>query len=360
MVISSPTGNNLLPARKKRSKLRTFLYSLVFLILCLLIIFFALEAFIRIFYPQEEVFKFFLEDRKYGFVMKTDYTQHYKYLKGGFVMNVVTNSYGHRYPEYDKRKLSSPAFVKVLFIGDSFTFGQGLELKDTFVYLSDSLLNQGSPRKPFTIINSGVGGWGTLQETTYAKDHFTLFNPDIIVLTFCENDPNDDLKFKTGMHNKDRGVLNFPGKMFFKYHSQLYQFIYHKFSEMMYTKMIQKRLAGKKIRYEGDPQGTVSEKDWDTTLRTISKFYQDFRRFNNRGILLIQATTPWVPDIRNHLKQLSNDSTIYYVDLYEETVSIPDSVRMLPYDRQHWSGVIHRISAEKISETINACYQKMN
>src|SRR4030042_6040394 len=157
------------------SLFKKVLFSIFGFFMFCLIIFLIGEIIVRVFMPQEDPQLWPLSDKRYGYVMKTNFYQEYRFPRNQFVMVIRTNSLGLRETEY---RLPNDSVKKVLMLGDSFIFGQGLNIEDTVSNILEGLLNKN--REKYLVINAGVPGWGTLQETTYAKDNFSLFNPNVI------------------------------------------------------------------------------------------------------------------------------------------------------------------------------------
>lgn len=76
---------------------------------------------------------------------------------------------------------------RVLFLGDSFTYGLGSEDEQTFVSLIASGLGK------VDVINSGAGGYGQRQELAILDTLGESFRPDLTVLVFFWNDLEDNL-----------------------------------------------------------------------------------------------------------------------------------------------------------------------
>ena len=88
------------------------------------------EIIIGIFYQQRLVFPpFYEKDDKYGFSLKNSDT----FIHKDYMINnkVILNKNGYRsHSEADSIEKDKKT---ILFIGDSFTFGQGVNYEDTFV-----------------------------------------------------------------------------------------------------------------------------------------------------------------------------------------------------------------------------------
>ena len=338
---------------KRQLSIRKTAYNLIVLIISIVVSIMLGEIIIRIFIPQQESMRWFKSDAKYGYILKKNFHQNYHYLGSDFVMEVQTNSWGHRYEEYDSLAFNEPNIKKILLIGDSFTFGYGINIEDQFGSILEDLLNKSNDH--FMIINAGVGGWGTLQATRYSHDNFSFFKPDIIVYTFCGNDPDDDILFENKLADNEKGVFYFPGKVFLRDHSHLYRFIFSRLKIYLHRVRLKRKSSdqpNRNISLDTQSASIITEKEWNRTLNYLKDFHKDFIEFNPHGLLLIQASAPWSTDIRDHLNSISNDSNLIYVDLYEETISIPSIQRRLPHDG-HWSEKIHRISAINLHKIIS-------
>jgi hypothetical protein len=313
-----------------------------------------LELGLRIFAPQREAMRWFESSPRYGYVLKTNFSQDFLYPEGPFVMEVRTNSFGHRDEEYDRTALSADQVTRVLFLGDSFLFGHGVNVKDRFDHLLETRLK--SFGQPILLINSGVGAWGTLQEVTYGLDHLKTFNPDAIVLAFCGNDPRDDTMFLAGLSDNDRGLLRFPGKRAIKENLHLYRILYSAFHGAAHSLALRWRLAAtdKVGRATLDRQSAslISKEEWDRTLSFIENLRDGFVAHNPNGQIFVLATAPANVEIRRQLGRLSSWKGIRFVDLYDQVKDLSDQRQSLPFDG-HWSLEMHDIVANGLYPVVS-------
>ncbi|MDP2905411.1 MAG: hypothetical protein Q8O22_03825 [Candidatus Omnitrophota bacterium] len=124
-----------------------------------------------------------------------------------------TNSLGWRGPEFSVDKPQGR--LRIAFLGDSFTFGEGVRFQDTYPEKVSELLNAkycrggfetrpynasgkyditgGLYGKCFESYDFGVGGYNSVNEL-FALEHFALkYNPDIVVLKYDLSEAEPEL-----------------------------------------------------------------------------------------------------------------------------------------------------------------------
>jgi lysophospholipase L1-like esterase len=108
------------------------------------------------------------------------------------------NSLGFRDNEYPFSKRTGT--YRILCVGDSFTFGQGIKLKDSYPKVLEKTL-QHKYQKDIEVINTAVCGYNTYDEYWYIKNKLLKLKPDMIILGFSiSNVPEDpSIPFNTKM-----------------------------------------------------------------------------------------------------------------------------------------------------------------
>jgi lysophospholipase L1-like esterase len=117
-------------------------------------------------------------------------TQHIA-LTREFSSYYTTNSLGYRGPEFTPEKPADT--YRILMLGDSITFGWGVEDNQTFSHLLAQQLNQESQGKKIEIINAGwYDGYAPDNYYVYLKTEGLKLNPDLVILNlFPWNDIAD-------------------------------------------------------------------------------------------------------------------------------------------------------------------------
>ncbi|MFA7692258.1 MAG: SGNH/GDSL hydrolase family protein [Candidatus Hydrogenedentales bacterium] len=324
---------------------KRLLFSVILLALGCVVSLFVCEALIRLVDPQPDVPRWFEEDEAYAYTLKKNFTQDYRFAGSDFVMKVQTNTLGLRDKPWNPDHAT--ACKRILFLGDSFVFGYGVNVEDRF----DTRLSQLLKSQPalYWLVNGGVPGWGTLQESLFARNHFQVFLPDLLVLVFCGNDPEDDALFENGkMIFKEQGMGYFPGKEWLRRHSHLYRFV-----QRHTTSLRQAMLTGKEKSttddklFDEQSAAVLHEEGWLHSLKTIEQLHAAFLDFNPHGQMILMATNPDHAVIRDHLISLDNGKDLHFLDFSEDLARIPVERQTLPYDR-HWSVEVHTLVAENL------------
>ena len=102
--------------------------------------------------------------------------------------HVQTNSDGLRNVE----ELDATHDMRILAIGDSFTFGPYVPNEDTWPSQLERLLDASlHPQATVQVLNAGVAGYTIVDEYYYLKERGLALEPDLVVLAFFPNDITD-------------------------------------------------------------------------------------------------------------------------------------------------------------------------
>lgn len=97
------------------------------------------------------------------------------------------NAQGFRGPEVEVPK---PEGVRrVLCVGDSHTFGEGVEDGDTWPRILEGLL-RAAHGAGIEVVNAGVAGYDTVQEARWLELLLARVEPDLVLVQFFVNDAN--------------------------------------------------------------------------------------------------------------------------------------------------------------------------
>ena len=307
--------------------------------------FLAGEVVVRIVTPQPKPMKWLEPVERYGHVMKPDFHQDYSFPGTDYVMEVQTNRLGLRDEEPKETSADMPT---ILFMGDSFTFGFGVDVQDRFDRVLARRLEDQS--RPVRSINTGTPAWGTIQATRFVADRLDQFNPDVIVLTFCSNDSSDDAYFLKKGQSFDAVV--FPGKRFLTNNSHLYRYLTHRAFTLLHQYYVaRKKEKPPEASIDVQSAALISEEQWERTFETLDGFLEKYRTLRPNGSFLVQASSPTHADTRSHLEKFAQRPGVVFVDLYDKVHLLPLEEQRLPYDG-HWSLKMHEISGEALAAAL--------
>ena len=127
-------------------------------------------------YPQES----YIYDSEIGHRLKPN--------QAAFTHDKVANinSAGIRGPEYPRKV--SPTVYRLIAMGDSQTFGNGLKLTDTWPKQLETILNQAGNERRVEVLNYGLPASDTWQHEIMLKRILNEHKLDAIVLGFYVND----------------------------------------------------------------------------------------------------------------------------------------------------------------------------
>lgn len=250
------------------------------------------------------------------------------------LMNVMVdiNSDGLRDKEYQVEKGDK---YRIVFLGDSLTFGWGVEDEDTFATILETEM---SSTQPTEIINFGTGNYNTEQEVNLFIEKGLKYNPDKVVLFYFINDAEitpqkSGLWFLGYSHfvsfywSRINSMINnlFPSKSFKEYYESL---------------------------YDEDQQGWINSRTAIIQLRDICK---------SKGIELQVVLLPELHDVNNeifanvydNLSLFLEENDIDYLNLAKLFENHPNQLELwVSYDDAHPNDVAHRKIAESSLEFI--------
>lgn len=106
---------------------------------------------------------------------------------------VVSNKYGLRERPFALPKAAGTK--RVVLLGDSFVFGEGVPAGDRLgVFLERFLLERWpAPRPPIECLHLGIDAWNTRAEATFVRRQLALLQPDAVIQILVRNDLEDNV-----------------------------------------------------------------------------------------------------------------------------------------------------------------------
>ncbi len=131
--------------------------------------------------------------------------------------HLETNALGLR-----GRDLVSPKpddVFRVVMLGDSVTFGWGVDAEVTFAHRLEATWNEGAPATRLEVVNTALPKYDSNQEAAMLRQIGLSLEPDLVVLTYVTNDlaePTRDTIFQllTGEHPHPAEQVSIPDDTF--------------------------------------------------------------------------------------------------------------------------------------------------
>jgi len=273
--------------------------------------------------------------------------------KGYYESHVKINSYGFRGKEIDLEK--TPFEKRILILGDSFVFGQGIDESDGLASQLEEILQKKMQDKIIRVINAGVPGYNTVLELEALKKYLH-FKPDIIVVIYLlDNDsdikPGLDVDEKTGriIHPKVNSV-NANIRYFFHEHSRAFNFFYVRIKRLYLSlrlNHIREILETTQNGYDESGVGWINSRKALETMHNIARAQN--LPFIVGGIAFLQNI-----NCERVLSDYCKQSHINYVSLWK-TKNIDECLKkhVISVMDPHPNAYAHRIIAEKLAEKVS-------
>ncbi|MBI9093091.1 MAG: hypothetical protein JEZ12_28095 [Desulfobacterium sp.] len=97
--------------------------------------------------------------------------------------------------------------TRILCLGDSITFGLGVNQSRTYPEQLQSMLNKSGTGQEYEVINAGISGFSAMDEAAYLKHLIKVCQPDLIIWLPVENDYDDSL----GVNKAGQMIHGIPG-----------------------------------------------------------------------------------------------------------------------------------------------------
>lgn len=207
--------------------------------------------------------------------------------------------YGNLTVTYNERGLRDRPILpkgkeefRVLALGDSIVFGWGVPQDQIFPVRLEQLLERRLGR-PARVINSGVGGYNTVQEVAYFKEEGITFQPDLVLLTYVENDIGETPDHLITDHRGERSFLQMVMRPVEKL--WLYRLVQHAHD------------YGFNVRDDQRPQTLSSRKGWDDSISALDELVSMCRARNVPLMIFyyrlnVDAENPLLADVIAHAK----------------------------------------------------------
>lgn len=254
------------------------------------------------------------------------------------------NKYGFRDFGYEKEKPSET--VRVICMGDSFTWGDGIKFDDTYPKRLERELNYyESPKtgKKYEVLNISWCGYSTFQEIN-KLEFIKEFQPDLIFLGYCLNDSED--------WADPKGVIALRHRYLFKREpNEFLEFLYRNFYLFSF---IANRLSNLRIALGNVKYYKLIHED---TYIGWSRTKESFKILSEQDIPVIVLVFPLLSysldkgypflNIHKKIKKELGKNGLPYIDFYN-IFKDEGHIRLeaVPYKNPHPSEIANRVIEE--------------
>lgn len=311
------------------------LKNLIVRLLAILIVFVVIvligEVLIRVYLHFNTAYD--IEMTKYALNLKNDSDNKlighiHKPNKSMELMDVMVdiNSDGLRDKEHSVKKSDK---YRIIFLGDSLTFGWGVKEEETFATLIEEDLNSDSPTE---VINFGTGNYNTEQEVNLFIEKGLKYNPDKVVLFYFINDAE---------------ITPEKSNLWFLGYSQFISFYWSRINSLLNNVMPSKSFQEYyDSLYDENQQGWINSRKALIQLRDICAV---------RGIDFQVVLLPELHDVNNeifanvynNLALFLEENDIDYLNLAKLFENHPNQIELwVSYDDAHPNNIAHKKIAE--------------
>jgi lysophospholipase L1-like esterase len=292
------------------------------------------------------------------------------YGVGGFGESYHINAAGFRDRELKLKK--QPNASRIMVIGDSFTFGPGVDLKDTYPKQIMRILNHDNIR--CEVINCGVVGYDMWQYYAMLKQKILPYQPDLVVVGLFLNDINDSIApyeyrdhWKAANPFEPEGLSRLTDRFFLwnflKNVNYLFETKYRHRRGYRYLQGIEKRKSKfgpedptntwYKIMY-----GTLEKHKYEAFRVTLKKFVQTSRSAGVRVLVAmipdsVQLNEPAMQHVNRFVQQTCREIGVPFIDSTPrlEKEKDPRLLYLFPKDA-HNSPLGYALIAQSIADRI--------
>jgi lysophospholipase L1-like esterase len=274
---------------------------------------------------------------------------------GGVLYEI--NADGFRDRAYTRAK--PPGTFRAVVLGDSVSFGHGVELEATFPKRLEALLAASAPSPAFQILNMGVNGYNPYNEAAVLEDIGVRYEPDLVLVQFCVNDLNDpvlNFDFSTQLALGAIPDAAIPDPI----HRRPIPSVAARFCNRFWTCMtLRQFFAASPADSRGEEAAAFSMLDGSgpelAWLRArYTEMVSSARRAGATFAVVVfpyreQLTGPASPPLQRRLAALGRDAGLTIIDLLPAfRKAAARSAEPLFIDHWHPSAAGHRVAAEAI------------
>jgi lysophospholipase L1-like esterase len=253
-------------------------------------------------------------------------------LKHNPTWQVSLNADGFRDDEFPKAK--SPGTIRLVAVGDSWTFGNGADQELTYPRRLTALLREKFPGKKIEVLNLGMLAYSSHEGLKLLQQKIGSLEPDIVLIGFAMNDASI-----SGWHDKDVFVSRpkrFRLKRFILENSEIYKLAAY----LAQVRKFESITMGETLKAVADPNEKFLYESWVSAEALEAKDYDrlesrvrvppaDYESNTRAMIKLVRERNATPILLHNDLRPGSPYQTRLQKISQEESVPLVDSCELL-------------------------------
>lgn len=278
-------------------------------------------------------------------------------VPGKFKFHYTVSALGTRGEEPPPPDPNRPA---VVVLGDSYSFGMGVNDGEQYAAQMQAALGDAA-----TVVNLGSPGWGLTQEIRRYYDVGAAYQPEVVVLQFCANDPQDN--FVNPVTRVDGDVFEFvesPNRLgvvkkvlsrSWIQRSQLYNF----FRGRAARALEQRFVAGQTEEYGRDDSTTARDTAGDDPRQALyCELLALFaKKLRGDGVPLVMIAVDnqldRFPAIQAKVQELDAAGTLRYIEVLDWLGPTSEHYSV---EGHAWGAIAHEVIGRELAELIAADY----
>lgn len=245
---------------------------------------------------------------------------------------------------------------RIVVVGDSFTWGDGVEVEETYTFLLQSLFRERRSEVDIEVINWSRPGWNTWRELRSIEPQLPVLEPDLLIIGYCINDAEPInrrqlLELRRTLRTAQR-VPRQPLVVWLYERTRLGALVY----DLAKTRRVRRAVT---VYYQS-LYGPAS-RGWLRTREALQQFEKISRRMSIPMLLVIFPIFDSQLDhryayrnIHGQVADTAESLGIDVLDLLPNYEAVDGrQLAVVPFSDAHPSPLAHRIAAEEIYRKID-------
>ena len=299
----------------------------------------------------------YVEDSKLGWGLKPSYEGIVE--TDEFSTKISINSKGFR--DSERADMNEESVKKVMGLGDSFTFGYGVEFEKTYLSLLENLLNSLEDNSTtYKVYKYGVPGYSIKEEYLLSETLAPKVKPNLIMVGFDINDHTDcsnswpKYRVKGGNLFDNLGPIKDPSEKASIWNYLLDKsYLYPIIKRVIKTVDINRNIESNELKawrcaeeYLGNIKKLAREND-----SALLIFFIPHRSQIHQGLVQDKfIKKEYFEDLNMLLNDYCKENDIFYIDLTSELLDEAGLEKYLYYisTDAHWNEFGHSVAAESL------------